>query len=66
MEAKINQVLAGRKALIAGIANDQSIAYGCAKAFRTAGADLAVTWLNEKARPCGASAAELEPGLRRR
>ena len=40
MEAKINQVLAGRKALIAGIANDQSIAYGCAKAFRTAGADL--------------------------
>jgi enoyl-[acyl-carrier protein] reductase I len=50
MEARINPVLAGLKALIVGIANDQSIAYGCAKAFRTAGADLAVTWLNEKAR----------------
>ena len=27
-----------------------SIAYGCAKAFRATGADLAITWLNEKAR----------------
>jgi len=44
-------VLAGNKALIIGIANDQSIAYGCAKAFRTAGAELAITWLNDKARP---------------
>jgi enoyl-[acyl-carrier protein] reductase I len=44
-------VLSGRRALIVGVANDQSIAYGCAKAFRTAGADLAVTWLNDKARP---------------
>jgi enoyl-[acyl-carrier protein] reductase I len=43
-------VLAGTKALVVGVANDQSIAYGCAKAFRTAGAELAVTWLNEKAR----------------
>ena len=51
METKIDPVLAGRKALIVGIANDQSIAYGCAKAFRAAGADLAITWLNEKARP---------------
>jgi enoyl-[acyl-carrier-protein] reductase (NADH) len=45
------QVLAGRKALVIGVANDQSIAYGCAKAFRAAGADLAITWLNDKARP---------------
>jgi enoyl-[acyl-carrier protein] reductase I len=51
MEARINPVLAGRKALVVGVANDQSIAYGCAKAFRAAGADLAITWLNEKARP---------------
>ena len=43
--------LKGRKGLIVGIANDQSIAWGCAKAFRTAGAELAVTWLNDKARP---------------
>ena len=51
METTISRVLAGQKALIVGIANDQSIAYGCAKAFRAAGADLAITWLNEKARP---------------
>jgi enoyl-[acyl-carrier protein] reductase I len=51
MESKINPVLAGRKALVVGIANDQSIAYGCAKAFRAAAADLAITWLNDKARP---------------
>ncbi|HEY8032101.1 MAG TPA: enoyl-ACP reductase FabI [Methylocella sp.] len=51
METRIDPVLAGRKALIVGIANDQSIAYGCAKAFQAAGADLAITWLNEKAKP---------------
>ena len=44
-------VLAGQKALVIGVANDNSIAYGCAKAFRATGADLAITWLNEKARP---------------
>ena len=48
---EVRPVLTGQKALVVGIANDQSIAYGCAKAFREAGADLAVTWLNEKARP---------------
>src|SRR5215470_15478222 len=51
MDANIRPVLSGCKALVVGIANDQSIAYGCAKAFRTAGAELAVTWLNDKARP---------------
>ena len=35
--------LAGRKALVIGIANDQSIAYGCARAFRRGGAELAIT-----------------------
>jgi enoyl-[acyl-carrier protein] reductase I len=44
------QVLEGYKALVVGIANDSSIAYGCAKAFRELGADLAITYLNEKAR----------------
>ena len=43
-------VLAGSKALVVGIANDSSIAYGCAKAFDELGAELAVTYLNEKAR----------------
>ncbi|MGZ3289692.1 MAG: SDR family oxidoreductase, partial [Xanthobacteraceae bacterium] len=42
--------LKGRKGLIVGIANEQSIAWGCAKAFRALGADLAVTYLNEKAK----------------
>src|SRR5262245_32604085 len=44
-------LLKGSKALVTGIANDQSIAWGCAKAFRAFGADLAVTYLNDKARP---------------
>lgn len=43
-------VLKDRKALVTGIANEHSIAYGCAKAFRELGAELAVTYLNEKAR----------------
>ena len=43
-------VLNGRKALVIGIANEHSIAYGCAKAFRELGAELAITYLNEKAR----------------
>ncbi len=49
-ESTIRPVLTGHKALVVGIANNQSIAYGCAKAFRTAGAELAITWLNDKAR----------------
>lgn len=43
--------LAGRKALIVGIANEHSIAFGCAAALRAEGADLAVTYLNAKAEP---------------
>ncbi len=43
---------AGRnEASVVGIANEHSIAAGCAAAFRTAGAELAVTYLNEKAEP---------------
>ena len=49
-DMNIRPVLSGQKALVVGIANDQSIAYGCAKAFQITGADLAVTWLSEKAR----------------
>ncbi|HET9230230.1 MAG TPA: enoyl-ACP reductase FabI [Vitreimonas sp.] len=43
-------VLEGHKALIVGIANNSSIAYGCAKTFHEFGADLAITWANEKSR----------------
>jgi enoyl-[acyl-carrier protein] reductase I len=49
-DIQLRPVLAGQKALVIGIANEDSIAYGCAKAFRSVGADLAVSWLNEKAR----------------
>ncbi|KGB82827.1 MAG: enoyl-[acyl-carrier-protein] reductase FabI [Confluentimicrobium sp.] len=43
--------LNGFKALVVGVANDQSIAWGCARALRAQGADLAITYLNEKAEP---------------
>lgn len=43
--------LTGRRALVVGIANKNSIAYGCAEALRSAGAELAVTYLNAKAEP---------------
>lgn len=46
-----NLPLQGKKGLVVGIANDHSIAWGCARAFGEAGAELAITWLNEKARP---------------
>src|SRR6188768_3409953 len=45
------KLLEGRKGLIVGIANDRSIAWGCARAFRAFGADLAITYLNDKAKP---------------
>jgi len=47
---KKHTVLAGQRALVVGVANDSSIAYGCAKAFRELGAELAITYLNEKAK----------------
>jgi enoyl-[acyl-carrier protein] reductase I len=43
-------LLEGKRGLVVGIANDQSIAWGCAKAFRALGAEVAVTYLNEKAK----------------
>src|SRR5262249_31740337 len=44
------KLLEGKKGLVVGIANENSIAWGCAKAFRALGAELAVTYLNEKAK----------------
>lgn len=43
--------LTGKHGLVVGIANEHSIAYGCARALRDAGATLAVTYLNSKAEP---------------
>jgi enoyl-[acyl-carrier protein] reductase I len=45
---EIAKLLDGKKGLVMGIANDQSIAWGCARAFRGLGAELAVTYHNEK------------------
>jgi enoyl-[acyl-carrier protein] reductase I len=45
------KLLEGKKGLIVGIANQQSIAWGCARAFHAFGADLAVTYLNDRAKP---------------
>jgi enoyl-[acyl-carrier protein] reductase I len=51
MSAIPSPPLLGRKALVLGIANEHSIAFGCARAFRQLGAELAITYLNDKARP---------------
>jgi enoyl-[acyl-carrier protein] reductase I len=56
MEAK--RLLAGKKGLIVGIANEESIAYGCGRAFYSHGAELAVTYQNEKGRAYVAPLAE--------
>ncbi len=44
-------ILSGKKALIVGVANDRSIAWGCAEAMHRFGAEIAMTYLNERARP---------------
>lgn len=44
-----SKLMAGKKILIVGIANDKSIAYGCAKKLKEHGAELAITYLNDKA-----------------
>ena len=46
-----SSILKGQKALIVGVANDRSIAWGCAEAMHRAGAEIAMTYLNDKARP---------------
>jgi enoyl-[acyl-carrier protein] reductase I len=43
--------LAAKRGLVVGIANANSIAYGCAKVFHAAGVELALTYLNAKAEP---------------
>jgi enoyl-[acyl-carrier-protein] reductase (NADH) len=55
------------KGLIVGIANERSIAWGCAKAFRALGAKLAITYVNDKTRsyvePLVRAFLEIGPGL---
>jgi len=40
--------LRGKRGLVIGISNEHSIATGCARAFRAAGATLAATYLNDR------------------
>jgi len=67
-------VLKGRKALVVGIANEHSIAWGCAKAFRELGAEVAITYINEKTKsyveplarelgPSGVNVNSVAPGI---
>src|ERR1700693_4907377 len=51
MKASGAASLQGKRGLVVGIANEASIAAGCARAFVAEGADLAATYLNDKARP---------------
>ena len=44
-------MLTGKKGLVVGVANEHSLAYGCARRFRAAGADLAMTYLDEQTEP---------------
>ena len=48
-ESRIGDMLRGKRGLVVGIANEHSIAFGCAAKLRGFGAELAVTYLNEKA-----------------
>lgn len=50
-EMQAMKAMHGKKGLVVGIANDNSIAWGCARALHAAGAELAITWLGDKARP---------------
>lgn len=46
-DAPIGQMLKGRRGLVVGVANEQSIAFGCAAKLRGFGAEMALTYLNE-------------------
>lgn len=48
--ARVGDMLKGKKGLIVGIANADSIAFGCAAKLRAFGADIALTYLNEKSK----------------
>ena len=50
-DSRVGDMLSGMRGLVVGIANEHSIAFGCAAKLRAFGAELAVTYLNEKAKP---------------
>jgi enoyl-[acyl-carrier protein] reductase I len=46
-----SSILSGQRALVIGVANERSIAWGCAQAMHQAGAEIAMSYLNDKAKP---------------
>lgn len=59
-----NTLLSGKKALVLGIANKHSIAYGCARMLKATGAELTITYLDAKAKPfVDPIAQELQPAI---
>lgn len=48
--ARIGEMLRGKRGLVVGVANGDSIAFGCAAKLRAFGADIALTYVNEKSR----------------
>ncbi len=47
----LDTLLKGKRGLVVGIANEHSIAAGCAMAFHEVGAELAITYGHEKSKP---------------
>lgn len=47
---RIGDMLKGKRGLVVGVANDHSIAFGCAAKLRAFGAEIALTYLNEKSK----------------
>jgi enoyl-[acyl-carrier protein] reductase I len=63
-DSHVGDMLRGRRGLVVGIANEHSIAYGCAVKLHAFGAELAITYLNEKSEPYVRPLAEqLQAGL---
>ena len=56
--SRVGEMLKGKRGLVIGVANAESIAYGCAVKLRAFGADIALTYLNDKARQYVAPLAE--------
>lgn len=46
--SRVGDMLKGKKGLVVGVANADSIAFGCAAKLRAFGADIALTYINEK------------------
>ena len=57
-DTRIGDMLEGKRGLVVGVANGDSIAFGCAAKLRAFGAEIALTYLNDKARPHVAPLAE--------